>query len=109
MGSQWLATLAKGTQVDVVGTSGNWLQIAYKGGIAYVSGDYVQKPGSTSSSPAPTPQVQYTGTTTDDLNVRTGASVGSQWLATLAKGTQVNVVGASGNWLQIAYKGGTAY
>ncbi|WP_332238790.1 SH3 domain-containing protein [Sporolactobacillus sp. KGMB 08714] len=102
-----LATLSKGTEVEVVGTSGSWLQIVYKGGTAYVSADYVQKAGSSGSSS--TPKVLYTGTTTDDLNVRTGASTSSTRLATLSKGTKVEVVGTSGSWLQIVYKGGTAY
>ncbi|WP_188802551.1 SH3 domain-containing protein, partial [Sporolactobacillus putidus] len=103
-----LTTLRSGASVTVTGkTADGWLQINYNNGSAYVSAAYVKNADSSPTSSASTPQVQYTATTTDDLNVRTGASVSSQWLATLAKGTQVNVVGTSGNWLQIAYKGGT--
>ncbi|MCO7176378.1 SH3 domain-containing protein [Sporolactobacillus kofuensis] len=105
-----LTTLKKGSSVEVVGTSGSWLKIKYNGGTAYVSGSYVKKAGSSStgmgSSNAP---VLYTGTTTDNLNVRQGASTSTKVLTTLKKGSSVEVVGTSGSWLKIKYNGGTAY
>ncbi|SFG21187.1 SH3 domain-containing protein [Sporolactobacillus nakayamae] len=104
-----LTTLKKGSGVEVVGTSGNWLKIKYNGGTAYVSGDYVKNAGSTSSSDSSNETVLYTGTTTANLNVRSGASTSNKIMATLKKGSSVEVVGTSGNWLKIKYNGGTAY
>ncbi|MCI1882611.1 MAG: SH3 domain-containing protein [Sporolactobacillus sp.] len=105
-----LTTLKKGSKVDVVGTSGSWLKIKYNGGTAYVSGEYVKKSGSSSTgSSSSSLKVQYTGTTTDNLNVRNGASTTHKILTTLKKGSKVEVVGTSGSWLKIKYNGGTAY
>ncbi|GGL52648.1 hypothetical protein GCM10007968_15810 [Sporolactobacillus putidus] len=124
MGSQWLATLAKGTQVDVVGTSGNWLQIAYKGGIAYVSGDYVQKPGSTSSSsPAPTASdpsapggtaqmtsSSTTGMITTDVNFRKGPDTTYGIYEVLHAGTTVEwLADAPNGWVKVSYGGNDGY
>ncbi|TGA97820.1 hypothetical protein E4665_10505 [Sporolactobacillus shoreae] len=103
--SQIKATLKKGSSVEVIGTSGSWLKINYNNGVAYVSSSYVAKPGSTLA----TPKVQYTGTTTDDLNVRAAASTSSQIKTTLKKGSSVEVVSTSGSWLEIKYGNGTAY
>ncbi|RYM06697.1 hypothetical protein EWH99_02200 [Sporolactobacillus sp. THM7-7] len=104
-----LTTLKKGTTVSVVGTSGGWLQIKYNGSTAYVSGDYVKKTGSSSSGSESSEKELYKGTTTDNLNVRTGPSASNKQLTTLKKGTTVSVVGTSGGWLQIKYNGSTAY
>ncbi|RYL94365.1 hypothetical protein EWI07_05950 [Sporolactobacillus sp. THM7-4] len=109
-----LTTLKKGTKVEVVGASDSWLKIKYNGGTAYVSGQYVQKPGpghisSGSAGSGTTLKTLYTGVTTDNLNVRNQASVNGKRLTTLKKGTKVEVVGASGSWLKIKYNGGTAY
>ncbi|WP_100486105.1 SH3 domain-containing protein [Sporolactobacillus pectinivorans] len=104
-----LATLKKGSSVDVVGTSGSWLEINYQNSIAYVSGAYVAKSGSSTSSTGTSVTVLYTGNTTDDLNVRSGASTTSKILTTLKKGSSVDVVGTSGSWLKIKYNNGTAY
>ena len=103
-----LTTLKKGSSVEVVGTSGDWLKIKYSGGTAYVSGDYVQKPDSASDGSG-SETVLYTGTTKANLNVRSSASTSGKLLTTLKKGSSVEVVGTSGDWLKVNYAGGTAY
>ncbi|MCQ2011675.1 SH3 domain-containing protein, partial [Sporolactobacillus sp. STSJ-5] len=92
-----LTTLKKGSSVEVVGTSGDWLKIKYSGGTAYVSGDYVTKAGSTSDSDSSNETVLYTGTTKANLNVRSSASTSGKLLTTLKKGSSVEVVGTSGD------------
>lgn len=107
-----LTTLKKDSSVSVTGSNGNWLQIKYKNGTAWVAKDYVSKSGSSDSSQTATSaasKVLYQRVTTAKLNVRKSASVSSSILTTLAKGTTVDVTGTSGNWLQIKYNGGTAY
>jgi beta-N-acetylglucosaminidase/membrane protein implicated in regulation of membrane protease activity len=110
--SKVLTTLKKGSSVDVVETNGQWLKIKYNGGTAYVSSDYVKKPGSSSSNSGTSSSQQkvlYSGSTTTNLNVRSEASTSSKILTTLKKGSSVEVVEVSGNWLKIKYNGGTAY
>ncbi|MCL1631726.1 SH3 domain-containing protein, partial [Sporolactobacillus sp. CPB3-1] len=73
-----LTTLKKGTAVTVTGkTTDGWLQIKYKDGSAYVSADFVgTSSGGTATvkTASTTAAVQYKGTTTANLNVRTSAS-----------------------------------
>lgn len=105
-----LTTLKKDSSVSVTGSNGNWLQIEYKNGTAWVAKDYVSKSGTADSSQTATAsKVLYQRVTTAKLNVRKSASISSSILTTLAKGTTVDVTGTRGNWLQIKYNGGTAY
>ncbi|MFT8871811.1 MAG: SH3 domain-containing protein [Sporolactobacillus sp.] len=108
--SNILATLKQGAIVSVTGTSGDWLEIAYNGGTAWVSSKYVdQSPASPVPGGSDVNAVQYTGTTTGNLNVRQSANTSAKILTTLGQGTSVSVVGTSGDWLQITYNGGTAW
>ncbi len=51
-----------------------------------------------------------TGTVTASvLNVRPGPGMSHAPIGTLTNGTQITIVGSSGNWLEIEYGGGTAY
>ncbi|WP_165364271.1 SH3 domain-containing protein, partial [Sporolactobacillus sp. THM19-2] len=105
-----LTTLKRGTRVDVTGEAGGgWLKIKYNGGTAYVSGDFVTKANAGKNPSAPL-KTLYTGTTTDNLNVRPVPGTSRKPLTTLKKGTKVDVTGeAGGGWLKIKYNGGTAY
>ncbi|MFT8317804.1 MAG: SH3 domain-containing protein [Sporolactobacillus sp.] len=115
--SSILTTLKKGSAVYVVGSSGDWLKIKYNNGSAWVSKQYVDKPkdsqpassGSNDSNGSGSAAVLYQGTTTANLNVRKSASTSSSILTTLKEGSAVDVVGTTGNWLEIKYKSGTAY
>ncbi|WP_018962307.1 SH3 domain-containing protein, partial [Sporolactobacillus vineae] len=79
-----LTTLKKGSAVTVTGkTADGWLQISYKGGSAYVSEKYVQSGSTPRLSAKASVTVQYKGTTTDNLNVRTGATTSAKRLTTL--------------------------
>ncbi len=101
-----LGTLKKGTEITVTGTSGNWTQISYKGGVAYVFTQYV-------SSSKPDEDVAGKKVTivncTSFVNVREKASSSSKKLGTAKKGATYTAQGISGNWVKITYDGKTGY
>ncbi|MTT30432.1 SH3 domain-containing protein [Terrilactibacillus sp. BCM23-1] len=96
-----LATWPEGTPFNVYAQNGNWMVINYGRGYAYTYKSHVTKN-------APSEKVLYKGTTTANLNVRGTASGTATKLATLPKGTTVEVV-RTGSWLKIKYKTGYAF
>ncbi|WP_141306156.1 SH3 domain-containing protein, partial [Sporolactobacillus inulinus] len=104
-----LTTLKKGSRVDVVSEAGGWLKIKYNGGTGYVSAEFVEQPGSSNTGESNNEPVKYNGTTTANLNVRSGAGTSNKILTTLKKGSRIEVVSEAGGWLKIKYNGGTGY
>ncbi|WP_028984028.1 SH3 domain-containing protein, partial [Sporolactobacillus terrae] len=89
-----LKTLSRGSTVTVTGkTSDGWLEIDYKGGAAYVAAKYItaEKSAASSVSTLSSKTTLYTGTTTANLNVRSGAGTSNKILTTLKKGSRVDV------------------
>lgn len=85
-----------------------WLQIQYQGKTAYVSLEYVLKQSTVEEKPAEKTDVYVV--TTDGLNVREKASTSSKRLGQYNKGDRVDAVKElSSGWLQINYKGETAF
>ncbi|MGL4850368.1 MAG: SH3 domain-containing protein [Clostridium sp.] len=99
-----ITTLNNGTNVDIIGEEGNWYQIKYDGGEAWVLKDRVN----TCHKP-----VLGTGTVRfDDLGytyVVSGPSWQSDYVATLYNGTNVNIIGESGNWYEIESNNQTSW
>ncbi len=94
-----LGKLAYGTQVSIVGESGNFYQISEPVS-GYVSKNYITT-SSTSSSSRFTGFVK-TSNPANRLNVRAKATASSASVSKLAYGTQVSIVGESGNFYQIS-------
>ncbi len=101
-----LGVLAKGTKVEKLGTSGSWTIVNYNDQKAYISSNYLK--GASSSSGGSTTQPGYV-TATANVNVRSGPGTGYSKLGTLAAGTTVAKLGASGSWTIINYNGTKAY
>jgi uncharacterized protein YgiM (DUF1202 family) len=105
--------LADGASVKIIGSSGDWFKISYNGKTCYVHKNYVnakghkaslQAPNQSSAATSKTGRVSTGGAT---LNVRTGA-----WgsiVGSLSDNATVNIVGESGDWYKISYKGATRY
>lgn len=100
-----IAALPKGTEVVITGKSGNWYKIIFSGsrtGYVYSSLlkilDEVNEPSSMNS----------TGTITANsgANVRKGPGTNYSIIIALKKGTQVKVIGITGNWYQIQLSSG---
>ena len=104
-----LGTFKKGTSVSVIGESGDWYKISYKGSTAYVSKQYISKT-KTSTSTASTVSNPKTYkvkvTAKSGLNIRKSASLASAKMGVLAYGTVVEISKIFGKWGYIPkYKG----
>ncbi len=105
--------LAHGSKVQIVGASGDWFKISYNGQTRYVHKNFVNAPGHKASTVAPAKSAApatKTGTVSTGgptLNVRSGpwgAIVGS-----LSNNAKVTIIGESGDWYKVSYKGATRY
>ncbi|MFJ7639455.1 SH3 domain-containing protein [Peribacillus sp. NPDC097225] len=101
--SKSLATLPKGTAVEIKSTKGNWLQIyvSSKKKTGWVSKTYISssKPTATAKPAAVSTTKYYV--TASSLYVRKSANTTSKKLATINKGAAVTYIKKSGNWANV--------
>lgn len=102
-----LGQLKKDEVVISTGTTGDWTQIEYKDGTAYVSSTYVSPVGSTGGSSSSTSKgsAQATG----NVNVRKGPGTNFGKLGQLKKGDILPYTALANGWYEVEYKDGTAY
>lgn len=100
-----ITVISKGSSIEVLSTSGNWVNAKYNGKTGYIYKDYVSNSTSTSETTQTTKYVN----TTAGLNVRTGPSTSYAKIATLSYGQSVNVLSTSNGWSKINYSGSTGY
>ena len=100
-----ITVISKGSSIEVLSTSGNWVNAKYNGKTGYIYKDYVSNSTSTSETTQTTKYVN----TTAGLNVRTGPSTSYAKIATLSYGQSVNVLSTSNGWSKINYNGSTGY
>ena len=104
--SKKLGNLRRGEEVSVISISGKWVKIAYKGGTAYVFGEYV------SSAKPDYAVVGKTATIVNaenGVNIRAKATSSSKILGVAYNGDTFTVQGLSGRWVKVEYNGGSAY
>lgn len=94
--AQVLGTLARGEVVNIIKQLGNWYQIQYNGRTAYTSAQYVT---------ADRTAMVYSNT----LTVRLSPNSSARRLGTLLYGDRVTVLGTTGSWYKIDYRGITGY
>ena len=111
--SKIIRTLKVGEKVIIVGKSGNYYKIEYASGkFAYAyANNYIKIE---EAKPNDKPNVKLdnnVGISTANVNVRTSpnANIATNKLGKLLKGTKVEVVGKSGDFYKIKYKGQYAY
>ena len=75
-----ITVISKGSSIEVLSTSGNWVNAKYNGKTGYIYKDYVSNSTSTSETTQTTKYVN----TTAGLNVRTGPSTSYAKIATLS-------------------------
>ena len=91
--------LKQGWTVKIIGEEGGWYKIRLDSGVeGYVSKQYVELLSSSSRFTG----VVKTSNPANRLNVRAKATASSASLGKLAYGTQVSIVGESGNFYQIS-------
>lgn len=100
MDSNIMETLPKGTKVNVLDDSTNWVQVEYNGKTGYVYKTYLE---------TKTVKVGTVKVGDSRLNVRQKPSMSSKIIGKLYNGNKVEIKGESGNWYEIEYKGKTAY
>lgn len=101
-----VGTLKKGDEVNVVSSSGNWTQITYGDGTAWVYSAYLSKFKSEGDLVGKTATIVNAST---KVNIRAKASSSSKKLGTAVNGETFTVQGVSGRWVKVAYDGGSAY
>ncbi|MBQ5696186.1 MAG: SH3 domain-containing protein [Clostridium sp.] len=122
--SSVLGYLNNNTEVNIVGTEGDWYKIKYNNGYGYVSKSYISVSGNVSNnnevnnntggnSSSNVVENNKTGyvynVSSGGLRVRKEASTSSTVLGTLYSGNSVNIVGESGSWYKIKYNSSYAY
>lgn len=98
-----IATLNKGTMLDIVSQGNGWTKVKYEGRLGYVSSEYLQdiKPEATIQG--------LKEVTTSSLNVRSGANTSYSVIGKLKKGEKIKVISESNEWAKIEYNGKIAY
>ena len=85
--------LYKGYELTYLGQKGNWIKVKYKNDTGYVYKNYVTSLKSV----------------TVNVNFRKGPSTSYSRITTISKGSYVEVLGISGNWVKAKYNGKTGY
>ena len=93
-----LRQIASGQVYPSVGRQGEWHQLQLGGQLGWCHGDYL------AATQDPVQSV-----TASTLNVRSGPGTGYRTLGTLSRGLSVAVVGRSGDWAQLWYRGEQAW
>lgn len=90
-----IVVIPSGTKLQVLSSTSTHTKTSYNGSIGWVYNDYIKKTSSNSTN--------YIGTakTLDGLNFRTGPSLDAPIMKVLSRGTKVNILSISGNWVKI--------
>ena len=98
--------LVRGQKITVTGSAtGDWVQVRFRGGTAYMDGDYLDRAGARPAAPKSIP-ASGTKIATEDLNIRTGASPRHRVVGELAEGSAITLTGRfSGGYAQFSYDG----
>ena len=120
--SSVLGYLTNNTEVNIVGSEGEWYKIQYNGGYGYVSKEYITTNGNsvnnagsnnTGNTNSTETEVSKTGyvynVSSGGLRVRKEASTNSAVLGTLYSGNSVSIIGETGSWYKIKYNSSYAY
>lgn len=98
-GTKAYLTIPKGKTVSHVSVKGSWTQVKYGTKTGWVSTKYLKK-----DVVAKKAAVKVTAlVTSDNLNLRSGASTSSKTLLTIPKGKSVSELARKGSWSQVKY------
>ena len=99
-----LKILTKGTEVEIISTSGDWSKVKCSGTTGYVKNEYLSNPSSNENNSTAIKYVKATS-----LNVRSGPSTSYSILGKLKLNDKVEVLGETSTWSKINYNGKVAY
>ena len=108
-----LGIVSKGSTVQLISISNKWANVIYNGKTGYMHASYVSPKTISvtppSTEPSTTPQKETLYFITSNLNARTGPSIGYTKILTIPAGTHLDIIGESGNWYKVNYKGRVCY
>lgn len=107
-----LGTCGTGDTFTVTGESGDWYQISYNGGTAYVYKLYLKLGGSGSSSSggySVTAMSDTAASVISAVHMRNGPDTSYASQRVLSAGTSVTITGESGKWYRVTYNGSEGY
>jgi len=106
-----ILTIPQGSKVEVLATSNGWSQVNYNGKTGWASSQYLTSASAPAPAPAPapTPAPSTYMSTTNNLNMRTGASTSHSIILTIPQGSKVEVLATSNGWSQVIYNGKTGW
>ena len=100
-----IGRLKNGQEIEVLLLSGEWAEIAWEDGTAFVHTDYIRFIDAQSTD-GTTPAQTLSATATSRVNVRFGPGKGYRKLGQLKKGDTVLISAIEGNWARIEWKNG---
>lgn len=110
-----VAKVPSGTKVTILSVLNGWYKVKLSDGkVGWANSSYISVSEETSSTTIPTQSSStqssnypFTGTVTaTTLNVRSGARVDRELIATLTKGSSVSVLSAIGDWYKVKLSNG---
>lgn len=119
---QIVATIDQRAEVAVVRYGDDWSEVIYNGSHCYVSSQYLANEKQAEEVPAEEPEAEVVTVetapgdvktvvmyATNSLNIRQAPSTDGQLVATIARGTKVDVVEHQDGWSKIVYNGNYCY
>ena len=102
-----------GTQVTILGTSGNWYYVRVNGSTGYMMGSYLSINADSGSSNAPSGNLNITAyvTSANGLGVRMRSGPGTTYgvIGNYPVGTKVTILAKGTYWFQISINGQVGY
>ena len=90
-----VAIIPKGAQVELISTSGSWVEVRYGAKTGYVNSKFLKKTGQQ--------PVLKNFVTIDKLNLREGAGVEYSVITEIPMGETVKLLSGNGSWVEVSY------
>ncbi|MFR0001517.1 MAG: SH3 domain-containing protein, partial [Intestinibacter bartlettii] len=106
--SSKIGKIPNGTKVSVVDFNSNktWAKVVYNNKTGWVSAQYLS---TKSQEPEQKEDTYWTGTTTQNLNMRKGPSTDYSIIITIPKNSDVKIYETKSGWAKIKYKSYEGY
>ena len=104
-----LGVAPKGAVYSILGKSGSWYKLNFKGFAGYVSSNYISLTADAPTSPALGNKTGKIINCTSGVNVRSGLGTGYSKLGIAPKGAIYTIKGKSGSYYAVDYNGRNGY
>ena len=108
--SSIVGTLTTGEQVEVLGTTGNWVEVFTQNGHGFIYRTFLNSDVSVEEQSRTTAQDNtQDATIASPVFMRSAADNNSEIVKTLSSGTPVKILNVGGNWYQISVENSQGY